>query len=453
MATYFPANPTLNDVYQPEGSSTQYIWTGTYWAVQNNTRPLFDGSASGSIVTIDGEGYVKPSSVVIINNVLQTTASLATTASYTISSSWAQTSSFTQTASFAQTASAVNQLRQDTVWITNKLRLGTTKAPWGTGSVTLGFNNEVSGSYSIAMGSNNFVSESAPYSTIAGGQYNIASAAFQTVVGQFNATSSRQSGLIIGAGDELGRRNVAEFYQDNIILSGSVRISGSLHATASFANTIVGTTGSAFWIWNMGTPANHGWTLGGNAFYSASANDGLVLTPAIDAQQGTVSRTLSTSYFADNDLMFTVNAKAGLGTGADGIAFYIGAAGTGASSYDGITVFIDEFNSTAGAHDSIKVYKNTSLIVNINPTTYLDGALDSNRFRKWSMVVSGPSSNRTVTVLVDDVMLWRGSVGAWTPSGANVGLWGFTGGLNNQHCVTMMNLHPAKMWMMSNGLL
>lgn len=69
------------------------------------------------------------------------------------------------------------------------------------------------------------------------------------------------------------------------------------------------------------------------------------------------------------------------------------------------------------------------------------------------MIVTGSSSNRFLTIQANDVIVWRGFIGAWTPSGANYGTWGFTGGATNFHFVSMMNLYPAKMWQINNGLL
>lgn len=103
MATYFPENPVQNDTYQPAGSSTQYIWTGTYWAVQSNTRPLFDPALSGSITTIDTAGYVVASDGTIVDDVIFATASNAATSSLAI------------TSSFSNTASSVNTLQQTVI--------------------------------------------------------------------------------------------------------------------------------------------------------------------------------------------------------------------------------------------------------------------------------------------------------------------------------------------------
>lgn len=221
---------------------------------------------------------------------------------------------------------------------------------------------------------------------------------------------------------------------------------------ANKAKTLTETLGDGLWVWSMGTPAGFGWTLTGNATYSNAPADGIILTPALNNQSGAAFKVVSTSYFNDNDFIMSINAKASGGTGADGIAMYVGSATNSAGVYDGIVLYMDEYNNGL-VPDAVKIYKNGSVIATFDPATYLDGLLDNNRWRKWSMVVTGASTNRTVTVLADDVILWRGSIGAWTPTGANYGMWGFTGGLNNKHAVSMINLHPAKVWMMQNGLI
>jgi hypothetical protein len=102
----------------------------------------------------------------------------------------------------------------------------------------------VSGGYAIAVGAHTFASSTANASFVAG-QYNTASANFQTVVGQFNAEENTLGAFIVGGGTgtaAANRKNTAVFTTSSIILSGSVEISGSLKVNGGEAGSAGGTT-------------------------------------------------------------------------------------------------------------------------------------------------------------------------------------------------------------------
>jgi hypothetical protein len=234
--------------------------------------------------------------------------------------------------------------------------------------------------------------------------------------------------------------------------SASYALSSSFTSTASI---LTGTTGSDLWVWSMGNPTGFGWTMTGNAFYSNAPHDGAVLTTAVNNQSGNIFRSKSTSYFTTEEFILSANTRvSGSGGGADGIALFVGNASTTTGQYEGITVFIDEYNS-AGSVDAIKIWKSGTLLANVDPTAYIASgiALDDNKVRKWEMIVEGPQTSRWVTFTMNDIILWRGNVGSWTPSGGFYGAWAFTGGAVNRHCIPAIGLRPAKMWKMNQGLI
>jgi hypothetical protein len=118
-------------------------------------------------------------------------------------------------------------------------------------------------------------------------------------------------------------------------------------------------------------------------------------------------------------------------------------------------LFIDEYNTGLLTSDAIRVYKTGNQVAAFSPSTYIPFGfnLDDNKVRKWELIVDGPQASRWVTVTMNDIIMYRANIGAWTPTGAFYGAWGFTGGAINRHSVPAIGLRPAKMWKMQQGLI
>jgi hypothetical protein len=237
--------------------------------------------------------------------------------------------------------------------------------------------------------------------------------------------------------------------------SASFSTSASFATTASTAQTITGTTGSGLWVWSMGTPTNYGWTFSGDASYSGSAASGIILTPNDDFRNGAAYRNAPAGYFTTEEFIFSANMISGGGTGADGIALFAGSNTVEGGAYQGITVFFDEYNGDGISLDVLKIYKNSVSLAAIPVANYLasGSVLDSNRVRKAEMIVEGPQAGRWLTVTLDDKIMYRASIGSWTPAGTLYGVWGFNGGAYGFHAVPAISLRPAKMWKMQQGLI
>jgi hypothetical protein len=241
----------------------------------------------------------------------------------------------------------------------------------------------------------------------------------------------------------------------SVATSASFARSASFATTASSAQNITGTTGSGLWVWSMGTPTNHGWTFFGDASYSSSAASGIILTPNDDFRNGSAYRNAATGYFTTEEFILSANMISGGGTGADGIALFAGSNNFTGGNYQGITIFFDEYNGDGVSGDALKIYKNSALLALIPVANYVasGSVLDSNRVRKAEMIVEGPQAGRWLTVTLDDKIIYRASIGAWTPDGTLYGVWGFNGGAYGLHAVPAIGLRPAKMWKMYQGLI
>ena len=206
----------------------------------NVTGNGITGSLAGTASFSTSASYATSASYTISAS-YATSASLATSSSISVTSSYSDgfriSGSLTATGSEASTfisASFVHitPITQDVLVINNKVQLGNAQRPSENAnySVAMGNNTSVSGAYALGIGAQNFIANGAN-ATFVAGQYNTASALFQTVVGQYNAADNTAGAFIVGGGtgtEASTRKNTAVFTTASITLSGSVDISGSL---------------------------------------------------------------------------------------------------------------------------------------------------------------------------------------------------------------------------------
>jgi hypothetical protein len=116
---------------------------------------------------------------------------------------------------------------------------GTTVAS-GLGSHAEGFETSASGDYSHAEGDNTIALGNASH---AQGRGTISSGSYQTVVGQFNVTSSVEGAFIIGNGSISGTRSNLVFTTGSQFqVTGSVHVSSFIHLKPVSVSSIVGPT-------------------------------------------------------------------------------------------------------------------------------------------------------------------------------------------------------------------
>jgi hypothetical protein len=224
--------------------------------------------------------------------------------------------------------------------------------------------------------------------------------------------------------------------------------------TIDSAAALTKTEGIGLWVWSMGDPTLSGWILGNDASYTQSAASGIILTPNDDYRNGAVYRNAAANYFNTEEFILSANMISGGGTGADGIALFVGSNTISGGSYFGITAFFDEYNGDGVSPDILKIYKNGNLLTSIQVQHYITGTtMDTNRVRKCELIVEGPASSRIVTVTLDDIIMYRANIGAWTPDGTLYGAWGFNGGAYGLHAIPAIGLRPAKLWKMQQGII
>jgi len=197
------------------------------------------------------------------------------------------------------------------------------------------------------------------------------------------------------------------------------------------------------WVASDGNPTSTGASITGNASFN-NTDEGVNLTPATNATSGYLY--WSKNYDYKNSIIFTLPAKSGAGTGADGMTVFFGASSpaNNNNAYGNIAVYFDEY----GSDDTIRIYKN-GVQQGVDYKAYK--TLDDNTYNNYQIVYQYlDSSNSYLYVLMNGNYVAKINIGSWTPAGNLIGVSAWCGSQNNVHSVKSFSAKTAKPWLSFN---
>jgi hypothetical protein len=304
----------------------------------NNSNGGTPGGPSNSIQYNDGGTFNgdinlrwdnNTDTVLLTGSIIATsfTGSLFGTSSFALSSSQAQTASYVLnaiSASQARTASYVNPLNQDVI-ITGSLSNGINVNAIGLYSHAEGNNTFANGTYSHAEGQNTIArgaySHAEGGGTVASGTYShaegqntiaqgesshaegigtITSASYQHAQGMYNITSSISGAFMLGNGTSLNRSNL-------IFAAGNqVQITGSLNVSGSITGSLFGTSSFAVSA-SQAQTASYVNPLNQNVIITGSLNSGLdnITSGLYSHAEGSNTVTYGTASHAEGEITVT----------------------------------------------------------------------------------------------------------------------------------------------------
>jgi hypothetical protein len=179
----------------------------------------------------------------------------------------------------------------------------------GLGSVTFGGINEASGNYAFAIGSRNYAADNSSVAmggfSRANGQYSIAagvrvtsSANYQTVFGRDNLEIFEDSVFIIGNGtSNTNRSNI-------FVASGNtVQITGSLQVTAGITGSLLGTAATASYVLNAVSSS-----FAATASFVNRLNQNVIVTGSVNVS-GSVTATSFTGSLRGHVFTSSINTE------------------------------------------------------------------------------------------------------------------------------------------------
>jgi hypothetical protein len=198
------------------------------------------------------------------------------------------------------------------------------------------------------------------------------------------------------------------------------------------------------WVASDGDPSSvAGAQIGSDAYFD-NIDQGVVLTPAVDAKFG--SLYWQKDYDYTRSILIAATTRSGGGDGADGITIFFGGDGASsiASDEGGISIYIEEYNS-----DVIKIFKSGSLL---GSESYLAlKTLDDNTYNNWEVVYEYKDSASIILHLkMNGNYVFRKNIATWTPNGTFIGISGVCGSQNNTHSVKSFCVKSARAWLHYN---